>query len=105
VELYRGDFLAQFVQSGSEAFEEWALIQRERLHREVLDALHHLTQHFEWRGDYAQALRFAQRQLELDPWREEATGRRCARCFDRTRTPRWSHDLCRRGAGVGGRTQ
>ena len=72
VELYRGDFLAQFVQSGSEAFEEWTLIQRERLHREALNALYHLTQHFEWRGDYTQALHYAQRQLELDPWREEA---------------------------------
>jgi ABC-type oligopeptide transport system substrate-binding subunit/DNA-binding SARP family transcriptional activator len=72
IELYRGDFLAQFVQSGSEAFEEWALIKRERLHREVLDALYHLTQHFEWRGDYILTLHYARRQLELDPWREEA---------------------------------
>ena len=72
VELYRGDFLAQFIQGGSEAFEEWALIQRERLHREALEALNHLTQHFEWRGDFAQALQYARRQLELDPWREEA---------------------------------
>jgi len=72
VTLYRGDFLAQFVQSGSEAFEEWTLIKREQLHREALDALYHLTQHFEWRGDYNQTLHYAQRQLELDPWREEA---------------------------------
>jgi ABC-type oligopeptide transport system substrate-binding subunit/DNA-binding SARP family transcriptional activator len=72
VDLYRGDFLAQFVQSGSEAFEEWTLIQRERLHRDALDALYHLTQHYEWRGDYGQALHYAQRQLELDSWREEA---------------------------------
>ena len=71
-ELYRGDFLAQFVQSGSEAFEEWALIQRERLHREVLDALYALAEHYDRRSDYAQALQYATRQLELDPWREEA---------------------------------
>jgi predicted ATPase/DNA-binding SARP family transcriptional activator len=72
VELYRGDFLAQFVQSGSEAFEEWALIQRERLHREVLDALYALAEHHDRRSEYDQVRHYAARQLELDPWREEA---------------------------------
>jgi len=72
VELYRGDFLAQFVQSGSEAFEEWALIQRERLHRDVLDALYALAEHHDRRGEYDQIRRYAARQIELDPWREEA---------------------------------
>ena len=72
VELYRGDFLEHFYVSEGETFEEWVAIHRERLHQEALDALYHLTQHFEWRGDYAQALRYAQRQLECDPWREEA---------------------------------
>ena len=72
VELYRGDFLAQFVQSGSEAFEEWALIQRERLHREALDALYALAEHHDRRSEYDQARHYAVRQLELDPWREEA---------------------------------
>ncbi len=72
VELYRGDFLAQFVQSGSEAFEEWTLIQRERLHREVLDALYALAEHHDRRSEYEQVRQYAARQLELDPWREEA---------------------------------
>ena len=72
VELYQGDFLAQFIQSGSEAFEEWTLLKREQLHQAALDALYHLTQHWDWRGEYDQALRYARRQLELDPWREEA---------------------------------
>jgi predicted ATPase/DNA-binding SARP family transcriptional activator len=72
VELYRGDFLAQFVQSGSEAFEEWALIQRERLHREVLDALYVLAEHHDRRSEYDRMRQYAARQLELDPWREEA---------------------------------
>jgi DNA-binding SARP family transcriptional activator len=52
VELYRGDFLAQFVQSDSEAFEEWTLIQRERLHRDVLDALYTLAEHHDRRSAY-----------------------------------------------------
>jgi predicted ATPase/DNA-binding SARP family transcriptional activator len=72
VELYRGDFLAQFVQSGSEAFEEWTLIQRERLHRDVLDALYALAEHHDRRSEYDRVRHYAARQLELDPWREEA---------------------------------
>ena len=72
VELYRGDFLAQFIQSGSEAFEEWALIQRERLHRDVLDALYALGEHHYRRSEYDRVRQYATRQLELDPWREEA---------------------------------
>ena len=72
VELYRGGFLAQFVQSGSEAFEEWTLIKRERLHREVLAALYTLAEHSDRRGEYDRVQQYATRQLELDVWREEA---------------------------------
>ena len=37
--LYRGAFLSQLSLPDSVAFEEWALITRERLHEQVLDAL------------------------------------------------------------------
>jgi DNA-binding SARP family transcriptional activator len=39
VELYRGDFLDQFFLSDSAAFEEWALLTRERLHHRAVAAL------------------------------------------------------------------
>jgi DNA-binding SARP family transcriptional activator len=71
-DLYRGDFLAQFFLSDGEAFEEWALIQRERLRRLALDALYRLADYHERRGEYSQALDYATRQLALDAWREEA---------------------------------
>jgi DNA-binding SARP family transcriptional activator len=37
-----------------------------------LDALYHLTEHHERQRDTARALHCARRQMELEPWREEA---------------------------------
>lgn len=71
-ELYRGRFLQQFFLQDSAPFEEWALVQRERLHQRALAALTHLAAYYEQRADYEAARRYASRQLELDPWREEA---------------------------------
>ncbi|MDY6876581.1 MAG: tetratricopeptide repeat protein [Chloroflexota bacterium] len=72
VALYRGDFLAQFFLSDSDVFEEWALLKREWLRREVVEALFHLAGYCERRRDYGQARHYARRQVELEPWREEA---------------------------------
>lgn len=72
VELYRGDFLHGFLIEDSTAFEEWAIIQREELRRQALTTLQQLAQQAEQRGQAALGLRYANRQLELDPWREEA---------------------------------
>lgn len=72
VELYRSDFLAHFMQSSSDAFEEWVLVRRERWHQAALEALYHLAQHYELRGDFEQMLQYARRQIGLEPWREEA---------------------------------
>ena len=69
---YRGPFLDKFSISDSDLFEEWATITRERLHQQALAALDALAIYHERRGDYAEALRFTLRQLDLDPWREEA---------------------------------
>ncbi len=71
-DLYREDFLKQFFLGDSSTFEEWASLKREWLHREVVEALYHLTNYYERRGDYARAQRHAWRQVELEPWREEA---------------------------------
>jgi predicted ATPase/DNA-binding SARP family transcriptional activator len=71
-ELYRGKFLQEFFLQDSAPFEEWALVQRERLHQRALEALTHLTAYYEQRADYEAARRYASRQLELDPWREQA---------------------------------
>lgn len=72
VRLYRGDFLQGFFPEDSAEFEEWALVQRERLHQHVMDACSDLAHDYELCGDFQAARRHALRQLELDPWREEA---------------------------------
>ncbi len=71
-ELYRGDFLEDFTIKGSETFEDWARVLRERLHEEVLRALAHLTTHAEQRSAHEQAAVYARRQITLEPWCEEA---------------------------------
>jgi predicted ATPase/DNA-binding SARP family transcriptional activator len=72
IALYRGHFLAQFFLADSAEFEEWALLKRESLQRQALEALHHLTTYYVQQRHYTQALTYARQQLQLDPWREEA---------------------------------
>jgi DNA-binding SARP family transcriptional activator len=71
VALYRGDFL-EGVAVNSAPFEEWALLKREQLHWQAMGALRLLAVAFEARGEYGQAERYSRRQLELQPWQEEA---------------------------------
>lgn len=71
-ELYRGEFLAGFSLPDSVEFEEWMLLQREDLHQQATYALVHLAAYLEARGDYAKAAGYARRQIQLEPWNEEA---------------------------------
>ncbi|MEZ4513617.1 MAG: BTAD domain-containing putative transcriptional regulator [Chloroflexota bacterium] len=71
VSLYNGDFLAHFFISDSPVFEQWVLPIRERLHQQALQALQWLANYHENRGEYVQALTYAQHQTRLEPWREE----------------------------------
>jgi DNA-binding SARP family transcriptional activator/Leucine-rich repeat (LRR) protein len=70
--LYQGTFLEHFYLGDSTVFEEWALFRRERLQRQVMKALRHLTAYHERRGNYREARQFARRQVELEPWDEAA---------------------------------
>ena len=72
IPLYRGDFLGGFSLADSPAFEEWALLQRERLQRLATDALYYLTEFCEEREELEQALQHAWRWVELVPWQERA---------------------------------
>jgi predicted ATPase/DNA-binding SARP family transcriptional activator len=72
IALYGGDFPAGFGVGDSAPFEEWQLRQRERLHQQVLDILARLADYHERRGDDERARHAATRQIELEPWREEA---------------------------------
>lgn len=70
--LYRGDFLAGLSLYDSEPFDEWVVVQREGFHRQALELFFTLASYHEAQGEYAQAQHYAQRQLQLEPWREEA---------------------------------
>ena len=65
VALYRADFL-----EGS--YDDWALLERERLRELYLHALEQLITLHKQRGDYEQALTYAQRLAAADPLREAA---------------------------------
>ena len=56
----------------SAPFEEWQLRRRERLHQQALAALVQLADYHERHSEDEPARHYAQRQLALDPWREEA---------------------------------
>jgi predicted ATPase/DNA-binding SARP family transcriptional activator len=72
VALYRGDFLQGLFAAESLPFEEWAVLRRERFHLLALDTLRHVARYYERRRDYDRARRYARRQVELEPWREQA---------------------------------
>jgi DNA-binding SARP family transcriptional activator len=70
VALYRGDFLEGFSLVDAPAFEEWVLVERERLRRLVIDALAQLAADATDRGDYQSGIAHASRLLAMDPLHE-----------------------------------
>ncbi|MFN8485469.1 MAG: BTAD domain-containing putative transcriptional regulator [Anaerolineae bacterium] len=72
VELYRGGFMAGFSAPGCVELEEWVLMKQEELHNSAVSALSCLTDYHLAVGNLAAAGRYAGRQLEMEPWREEA---------------------------------
>lgn len=70
-EFYKGRFLEGFSIPDSLAFEEWLMLKRERYDQLAYQVFNKLASYYELIGDYETALTFAQRQIELDPWREE----------------------------------
>jgi tetratricopeptide (TPR) repeat protein len=63
VELYRADFLEA-------VYDDWALLERERLRELYLLALERLIMLHKQRNDYRRALTYAQRLVVADPLRE-----------------------------------
>ena len=72
VARYKGVFLAHFFLPGSAPFEDWAVLRREALQRQALEALSRLAGCHSRRGEYAQAEDCLRRLLAIEPWQEEA---------------------------------
>jgi predicted ATPase/DNA-binding SARP family transcriptional activator len=68
---YRGDFLKGFQVKEAPEFEEWVITQREHFHLLALRLLDALATHSASQGEYLEAIQYARRILELEPWREE----------------------------------
>ena len=68
---YRGEFLAGASLEASAEFDDWCTAKREFLHREAVALMERLRSGYERRGEVEQALRYARRFSELQPWDEE----------------------------------
>ena len=65
IALYRGDLLEAI-------YDDWVLLERERLRETYLDALERLITLHKQRQDYAQALAYARQLVAADPLHERA---------------------------------
>ena len=81
--LYQGDFLDGFYLDNSPAFEQWALLERERLRTLALAAWQQLIEQKRDDGQLSAAISSAQRLLQLDPL-HEPTHRRLMRMLTQT---------------------
>lgn len=72
VNLYQGRFLEGFSLADSAPFDEWILINRERLKLQMMAALDHLIVRYKNLNELQKALDTARRRVELDPWQEPA---------------------------------
>ncbi len=70
--LYQGDFLRGLEVHNAPVFEEWMLIERERLRQLALDMGQQLVQHYSVASNDDVALSLCQRLLTLEPYSEEA---------------------------------
>lgn len=68
--LYHGDFLKGFYIRASPRFEEWVLLEQERLRRRAVTALQRLANFFLEEREYVRGIETASRLFEIDPLNE-----------------------------------
>ena len=71
VPFYRGEFMSGMFLDDCPEFELWLVQERERWQQRIVSVLDCLSGHHARRGEFANALPFAARLLEIEPWREE----------------------------------
>lgn len=72
VALYRGELLDGVYMRDAQLYDDWVLVERERLRQLLLHSLHRLSDALAARGEYTASIEIATRLLAQDPWREEA---------------------------------
>ncbi len=70
-ELYQGHLLAG-LSLDSLPFQEWLRHRREQLHYRAMDIFFALATYHQALGEQERVIHYAQRQIALEPWREEA---------------------------------
>ena len=70
--LVRGELLAGVTVDDSYLFEEWLLLERERVHERLLSVLSDLAEGALHERRYEAAMQYARRQVALEAWRESA---------------------------------
>lgn len=72
VSLYRAPFLESALVTDSPEFDTWAQLQRDLLHRQMAELLSGVIARLCADGTYAEAIPYARRYVDHEPWREEA---------------------------------
>jgi DNA-binding SARP family transcriptional activator len=98
IELYKGDLLEGFSLPKCRQFEWWLLSKQEEFHHQALEILDRLVRHCEIIQDHSLAIHYAQRAIQIEPWRELAhrqrmrnlalSGQRCDALYQ--------YELCRK---------
>jgi DNA-binding SARP family transcriptional activator len=70
--LYKGDFLEGFHLRSCQNFDEWIIIERERLRNLVITALQKLVRHHINSGNFKSAIPYLRQVLDLNPLLETA---------------------------------
>lgn len=71
-QLYRGELLSGFFVRDCESFEEWLVVEQERLREAAVDVLRSLVEHYRQRGEHRFGLHYARRLVAVEPLSEEA---------------------------------
>jgi predicted ATPase/DNA-binding SARP family transcriptional activator/Tfp pilus assembly protein PilF len=74
--IYRGEFLAGFSLPDASGFEQWTILERERLRFVVLQGYRRLVDYFLQQCDYPAGIRITAAWLRVDPLDEDAHGQR-----------------------------
>lgn len=71
VNLYHGDLLAGWAAGRAAAFDDWLIVERQRLQDVALETLYRLAALLAGEGAYGEGIATARRLLALEPWHEE----------------------------------
>mgnify|MGYP005842827205 CR=1 FL=1 len=72
IRLYRADFLSGLQLRGAPLFEEWLMLERERLRQATLTLLDRLVETAIQQGDWENGLLAARKSISIDSWREQS---------------------------------